>query len=184
MASGALRSTVVAWFAGEGPGRDVSFPILGIVKYSVAGKRRFEDVRAAAVPPASQGASKLDSDVANSWVLPSDPTAARVARGHVFDACRGVHPAKVDVASLLASELVANAVLHGSGTVQLVVARNGDGIRVEVEDENPDPPVVVALRSLPEHGMGMRLVVAMADRWGAAPRGDGHPGKRVWFELV
>lgn len=126
----------------------------------------------------------MDSGLAITWVLPSDLTAARLARGHVFDACRGVHPAKVVIARLLVTELVANAVLHGSGPVHLVVARNGQGMRVDVYDESPDLPVIVERRSLPEHGNGMRLVVAMADSWGVAPRGDGQPGKRVWFELV
>lgn len=125
----------------------------------------------------------MESQLAGRWVLPSDLTAARAARGHVFDACRGVHPAKVTVARLLVTELVANAVLHGSGTVQLVVARSGEGVRVDVYDESPDPPVIVEAGSLPEHGFGMRLVVAMADSWGVVPRGDGQPGKQVWFEL-
>ena len=57
-------------------------------------------------------------------------------------------------------------------------------MRVDVYDESPDSPVVVEGQSLPERGMGMRLVVAMADSWGVAPRGDGRPGKRVWFALV
>ena len=126
----------------------------------------------------------MGSGLASTWVLPSDLTAARVAREHVFDACRGVHPAKVVIARLLVTELVANALLHGSGTVHLGVARDGEGMRVDVYDESPEPPVVVEGRSLPEHGMGMRLVVAMADSWGVAPRGDGRPGKRVWFALV
>lgn len=126
----------------------------------------------------------LDSGLGNMWVLPSDLTAARLARGHVVDACRGVPMAKVNVARLLVTELVANAVLHGSGTVHLVVARDGEGMRVDVYDESPDPPVVVEPRFLREHGAGMRLVVALADSWGVALRGDGQPGKRVWFALV
>ena len=125
----------------------------------------------------------FDSGLGNMWVLPSDLTAARLARGHVLDSCRGVPTEKVNVARLLVTELVSNAVRHGSGTVLLVVARDGEGMKVDVYDESPDPPVVVEPRSLMEHGVGMRLVAAMADRWGVAPRGDGQPGKRVWFEL-
>ena len=60
------------------------------------------------------------------WVLPSDLTAARLARGHVVGACRGMSTEKVDVARLLVSELVANAIQHGSGIVLLVVARDGE----------------------------------------------------------
>jgi anti-sigma regulatory factor (Ser/Thr protein kinase) len=91
---------------------------------------------------------------------------------------------KLDVARLLVSELVANAIEHGSGIVLLVVARDGEGVRVYVDDENPVPPVVMEPRSLMEHGAGMRLVAALADDWGVFSRGDGQPGKRVWFALA
>jgi anti-sigma regulatory factor (Ser/Thr protein kinase) len=92
---------------------------------------------------------------------------------------------KVDVARLLVTELVANAVQHGWGIVLLVVARDGEGgVRVYVDDENPNPPVVIEPRSLMESGAGMRLVAALADGWGVAARGDGQPGKRVWFSLL
>lgn len=126
----------------------------------------------------------MDLGSANMWVLPSDLTAARLARGHVVDACRDMATEKVDVARLLVSELAANAIEHGSGIVLLVVARDGEGVRVYVDDENPDPPVVMEPRSLTEHGAGMRLVAALADDWGVVPRGDGQPGKRVWFALA
>jgi hypothetical protein len=29
----------------------------------------------------------------------------------------------------------------------------------------------------------MRLVAVLSDDWGVTPRGDGQPGKRVWFSL-
>lgn len=126
----------------------------------------------------------MDSSSANMWVLPSDLTAARLARGHIVDACRGMAREKLDVARLLVSELAANAIEHGSGIVLLVVAREGEGVRVYVDDENPDPPVVMEPRSLMEHGAGMRLVEALADDWGVVARGDGQRGKRVWFALA
>lgn len=93
-------------------------------------------------------------------------------------------PERVDVARLLVTELVANALQHGAGTVVLRVDRNGSGVEVAVEDESPDLPVVVHPESLQDHGAGMRLVNALADRWGIAPRDGGLPGKRVWFSLV
>ena len=44
-------------------------------------------------------------------------------------------------AELVVSELVANAVLHGFGHVSLQLYDTGDGLRIEVEDANPAPPV-------------------------------------------
>lgn len=126
----------------------------------------------------------MDSGSANMWVLPSDLTAASLARGYVVDTCRGMSTEKLDVARLLVTELVANAIEHGCGIVLLVVACDGEGVRVYVDDENPDPPVVIEPRSLMENGAGMRLVAALADAWGVAGRGDGQPGKRVWFSLL
>jgi anti-sigma regulatory factor (Ser/Thr protein kinase) len=118
------------------------------------------------------------------WVLPSDLTAARLARLRVDEASAGMHADKVNVARLLVTELVANAVQHGSGAVVLLVCRDGESLRVHVEDESPDLPVVVEPRQpWPEDGAGMRLVVALADGWGVEPRADGQPGKSVWFAL-
>jgi anti-sigma regulatory factor (Ser/Thr protein kinase) len=118
------------------------------------------------------------------WALPPDLTAARLARLYVVDACRGMPTEKLDVARLLVTELVANAQLHGSGTVILVVAREGEGVRVHVDDDSPHMPVVMEPQSLQEHGAGMRLVAALSDSWGVATRDGGLPGKRVWFALA
>ena len=89
----------------------------------------------------------------------------------------------VDIARLLVTELVSNAVLHAGGTVLLAVARDRDGLRVEVIDESPYLPVLLQSRSLSEHGNGLRLVAALATSWGTGPRNDSRPGKRVWFAL-
>jgi serine/threonine-protein kinase RsbW len=90
----------------------------------------------------------------------------------------------VEVAVLLVSEIVTNAVTPGEGIVLLIVARIGHGVTIGVDDENPDPAVVREPRPLAESGAGMRLVEALADEWGVASRGDGQPGKRVWFSLL
>jgi anti-sigma regulatory factor (Ser/Thr protein kinase) len=91
---------------------------------------------------------------------------------------------RLDVVRLLVSELVTNAIEHGRGAVLLLVVRDGDSVRVSVDDENPDPPVVIESQSLMETGAGMRLVVTLADNWGVVPRSDGRLGKRVWFALT
>lgn len=66
----------------------------------------------------------------------------------------------------------------------LRIAREGTGLQVHVEDESLDLPVVREPKEpWPGHGAGMRLVATMADSWGVAARGDGRPGKSVWFAL-
>lgn len=120
---------------------------------------------------------------ANVWVLPSDLTAAGLARRHVVDGCPGMPSQKVDVARLLVTELVSNAVRHGSGSVVLVVTCERAGLRVDVHDESPEMPFVVQSQPLMEGGAGLRIVASLASRWGVDPRRDGRPGKRVWFAL-
>ncbi|GAA4398058.1 hypothetical protein GCM10023168_03760 [Fodinibacter luteus] len=116
-------------------------------------------------------------------VLPSDPRAAFHARRHVEAVCQGLPADTVDVARLLVTELVSNAVLHADGAVLMTVARTPDGLKVEVYDESPRLPTVLHAQPPAEHGNGLRLVDALATSWGTAPRDDARRGKRVWFVL-
>jgi anti-sigma regulatory factor (Ser/Thr protein kinase) len=125
----------------------------------------------------------VNIDPVQAWVLPSDLSAASVARRHVAQACAGLPDETVYTARLLVTELVSNAVIHGEGTVLLTVARDHGSVRVEVHDESPHPPVITHRAPMAEHGAGLRLVSAMASSWGSDPLGDGRPGKRVWFAL-
>jgi hypothetical protein len=95
---------------------------------------------------------------------------------------------------VLVSELVTNTVLHTTGDAELRVAvldaptdASGDVcetvVRVEVADRDPNLP-----RTRPttgaEGGFGLRIVTALADRWGVLRSHDeGGTGKVVWFEL-
>ncbi|MGZ8742533.1 MAG: hypothetical protein ACXWXO_06400 [Nocardioides sp.] len=69
----------------------------------------------------------------------------------------------------------------------MAVAREGGGVRVEVYDESPDPPVVVNAESLMEQGAGLRLVAVLASSREAISRGDPRPGSGCgsrWIELA
>jgi anti-sigma regulatory factor (Ser/Thr protein kinase) len=81
---------------------------------------------------------------------------------------------------VLVSELVTNAVLHTTREAELRVRLTDDGtLRVEVRDHDPVAPRPSA--SAGAHGgYGLRIVAAVADRWGHTPVAD---GKVVWFEL-
>jgi anti-sigma regulatory factor (Ser/Thr protein kinase) len=122
-------------------------------------------------------------DQVQAWVLPSDLSAASQARGHVEAACAGLPEETVYTARLLVTELVANAVLHGRGTVLLTVVRDHAVVRVEVHDESSRQPMIHHGSPLAEHGAGLRLVSAMAGSWGTELLDDGRPGKRVWFTV-
>jgi anti-sigma regulatory factor (Ser/Thr protein kinase) len=90
-------------------------------------------------------------------------------------------------ATLTVSELVTNSVLHAGTPLSVSVRRLGDGVRIEVRDDNGHLPVVgvskpedlLANRSMT--GRGLALVAASADRWGADPVSEG--GKVVWAEV-
>ena len=79
----------------------------------------------------------------------------------------------VDVAVLLASELVTNSVRHGGsavagGKVTVTVSAGGRGVRVAVaERSGPGVPVMVPdVGAEAVESRGMRLVDALATRWG------------------
>ena len=113
--------------------------------------------------------------------FPAAPVSAGQARTFVESVLAG---AGLDdlayTATLLVSELVANAILH-SGTPLDVVVRCGDErVRVEVHDGNPQLPVRKHYSNMSGTGRGLMLVERMAARWGSERTAG---GKVVWFEL-
>lgn len=93
----------------------------------------------------------------------------------------GVDHDVVDVAELLTSEIVTNAVVHAACAPEVGVARRDDAVRVEVVDNATSAP---HLRHVPPDataGRGLAIVDAMATRWGVERRESG--GNVVWFEL-
>lgn len=126
----------------------------------------------------------LRSRSERTWASPPEPSAVAEARGFVADGCRGMPAAHVEVARLLASELVTNALLHGSGEVTVVVVREGGDVRVEVHDGSLAMPVLAEGPSRMEGGRGLQLVSKLASTWGVLPHVEGQPGKQVWFALT
>lgn len=122
-------------------------------------------------------------------LLPPAPHAAGDARRHLQRVGRTWPEDVLDVALLLTSELVTNAVRYGAGRVCLNVHALPEGaavpgrVRVEVCDANP-APVPPGERPAPgaESGRGLHIVDTLATRWGTTSRPD-PPGKCVWFEL-
>ena len=88
-----------------------------------------------------------------------------------------------DIAVLLASELVANAVVHAAGPVTLTVQDTVDRVRVEVADNDPRParPPTSEPSATGESGRGLQAC-SPSHPWGSDPR-PGAAGKTTWFEL-
>jgi hypothetical protein len=87
---------------------------------------------------------------------------------------------RVEVAELLVSELVGNAVEYGGGRIRLSLAVRNGTFRCEVEDENPEMPHMRHAGPYDEAGRGLFLVDVLSTRWGGDPT---ERGKAVWFEL-
>ena len=107
--------------------------------------------------------------------------APREARGRVRDLYHHVDPDRVEDAVLMVSELVTNAVKYGpeAEAFRLIVATDEQTTRFTVHDFGVGPlPEMRDEADLAPGGHGLRLVDALADRWGVE-RGS----TRVWFEL-
>jgi PAS domain S-box-containing protein len=113
------------------------------------------------------------------WVLPNEPASIGRARHAVLRTCHAWDLPDAPAAELVVSELMANAVLHGWGQVALRLADTGQGLRIEVEDSNPAPPVPADGHAGRVGGYGMQIVERLAD-WGWHPSGA---GKLVWAQV-
>jgi anti-sigma regulatory factor (Ser/Thr protein kinase) len=113
-----------------------------------------------------------------------------MARRRVVAACDGLCEERRDVAELLISELVANAVRHpprgGAGpdiAIIVRIHRTDRLLRIEVQDHDGRPLPAVRPPPAPrESGMGLQLVSQLATTWGISDARTGD-GKTVWFEL-
>ena len=113
--------------------------------------------------------------------FPSTPESAGEARRFVDAVLTDLDlPALAYPATMLVSELVANAVLHTGTSIEVVVARAGDGVRIEVHDGSAQLPVRKHYSTMSGTGRGLMLVDRMASQWGAERTAG---GKSVWFEL-
>lgn len=124
-----------------------------------------------------------------SLCIPNDPRAVTVCRRTLRLVLALHHLGHLtDVAELLATELVTNAVRHTKGPAALRVRWSGSGVlRIGAWDADPSPPEPPRPfeRAVErEEGRGLALVRACADVWGWQPLArEGNRGKYVWCEL-
>jgi anti-sigma regulatory factor (Ser/Thr protein kinase) len=119
--------------------------------------------------------------VSFSTVLPRDPAASFLARQAVREQLAGHVPAPTlaDV-TLAVSELVTNAVLHGTGAIELRVEADDESVKAEVIDEGRGFEHEIAEDGGIEGiaGRGLLIVGQLAETWGV------HEGTtHVWFEI-
>jgi anti-sigma regulatory factor (Ser/Thr protein kinase) len=88
----------------------------------------------------------------------------------------------IELAELLVSELVTNAIRHtGTRTVRVTATFAADCVRISVADEAPNGPGPARHPSaVAQDGRGLLLVESLAQRWGAGRVDD---GKQVWFQV-
>ena len=145
------------------------------------------DPPSVALQPAAQAGPEPTRDT--RFPLIPGPAAASVARAHLRAAISSWRlPVDMDVAVLLVSELVANAIIHGDegarilAAVTMRVRCSGGELRVEVHDRSRNIPVPASLE-VPddsETGRGLMLVDTLAAEWGYYLTPG---GKAVYFTL-
>src|SRR5438094_275175 len=126
------------------------------------------------------------TSAAEAWVATTfapDAQAVGAARRFVADALDGrASDGRIDIARLLVSELVTNAVVHAASVVEVELTVDSNAVVVRVRDADTGP--LVSRRGggteLDEGGRGFMLVDRLADAWGTEHSGA---RKTVWFRL-
>ncbi|MDC0770501.1 ATP-binding protein [Streptomyces sp. HD] len=124
-----------------------------------------------------------------SLTIPHDPRAVTICR-RTLRLILTMHGLirLADTAELVATELMANAVLHTKGPATLRVRWQAGVLRIgawDADPQPPEPPGELASLTDSEDGRGLALVRACADLWGWQPLArNGSRGKYVWCDLV
>ena len=126
-----------------------------------------------------------------SHLVPHAPLSASSVRHELVIDLTASHvpPAVVDDAALVMSELVGNAVRHGSplppdGGVRVSWELTPDRVHLEVWDGGAATQEVADRGGVPptaENGRGLTIVSLLAEEWGAAPCPG--PGVGVYADL-
>ena len=117
-------------------------------------------VRLSTVPAAAAQARRLVREAIRAWDIPVDP----------------------EVAKLLTSELVTNAIRHETGeTVKLAITCSCGQLRVDVHDTSRSLPVLIDAPADAETGRGLMLVASLSTDWGLYRT---PAGKAVYFTLA
>ncbi|MQY14342.1 hypothetical protein SRB5_45060 [Streptomyces sp. RB5] len=122
----------------------------------------------------------LPADRVATWDVPHEPGAVAQARKDAMEQLAAWELEELSfVVELVVSELVTNAVRHGSPPVRLRLILDR-GLLCEVSDTSGTAPYMKRARAYDEGGRGLLLVAQLAQRWGT--RYDRN-GKTIWAEV-
>lgn len=113
-------------------------------------------------------------------VVPRCLDAVTAARRQLVAAAREAGVGEVDGLRAVASELVANAIVHGGGEPIVRLTLEPRSLLVEVADEAPRGLTFFGASDDAGWGMGLRIVDAVAEEWGMVPE-TSH--KVVWARV-
>ena len=132
-------------------------------------------------PDQEAAAPPLDADA----LVPHRVDSIPAARAFLTRLLHGwdVSDEVIEDASLLTTELMSNAVEHGTGIVHLEIAVHDGLLHIGVHDDAVELPVKREASSSRLQGRGIWLVQSIARDWGSDSSGA-EPGKTVWFELT
>jgi anti-sigma regulatory factor (Ser/Thr protein kinase) len=113
----------------------------------------------------------------------TDMSQLRKVRQALADAMHrlGFTEVTVSDATVMVSELAANALEHAQRPAVVSLTWDDDEVRVSVFDSSDAPPVPRPSDPSRSGGRGLAIVDAFADRHGVAPVAEG--GKTVWFAI-
>jgi LuxR family transcriptional regulator, maltose regulon positive regulatory protein len=110
------------------------------------------------------------------------PTAARDGRAFVRELCRRWELQRLaDPASLLASELVALAMMHAGTAMELRVELRGASLHVAVHDRDPNLLGFLNAKDEIDRRLSLLILDQVATSWGVRQEGTG--GKTAWGAL-
>jgi anti-anti-sigma factor len=117
-----------------------------------------------------------------AYELPGDSSSPRQARALIRSACTDWRiEALVSDATMVATELVTNAVEHARTAARLILRIDDTALHIAVRDRHvADDATLQHLRAVPAAGHGLQMVAAVSRVHGVTPHSD---GKTVWAAI-